>query len=143
MDTALANNQGELVIPVIVTGTFQHPAVAPDLQQIAQMKLKNLLPTTNNPGALTSGILGQILGKKGAAQNGNAQHPQGGLSGILGAIGKQTQQQQQPGQQPHGAVAGQPGQPQAQPTATPNPLGSILNRVLGGKKAQPTPTPKP
>ena len=26
MNTALANNQGELVVPVIVTGTFQHPA---------------------------------------------------------------------------------------------------------------------
>ncbi|MGE5325212.1 MAG: AsmA family protein [Actinomycetota bacterium] len=144
MNTALANNQGELVIPVIVTGTFQHPAVAPDLQQIAQMKLKNLLPTAKNPGALTSGILGQILGKKGGAQNGNAQQPQGGLSGILGAIGKQTQQQQKQGQAPQGAVAGKPGQqPQAQPTPTPNPLGSILNRVLGGKKkASPTPTPK-
>ncbi|HET9182688.1 MAG TPA: AsmA family protein [Candidatus Angelobacter sp.] len=142
MNTALANNQGELVIPVIVTGTFQHPSVAPDLQQIAQMKLKNLLPTSKNPGALTSGILGQILGKKGATQNGNAQQPQGGLSGILGAIGKQTQQQQQ--QQPNGAVTGNQGQqPQAQPTPTPNPLDSILGRVLGGKKkAQPTPTPK-
>lgn len=145
MNTALANNQGELVIPVIVTGTFQHPAVAPDLQQLAQMKLKNLLPTASNPGALTSGILGQILGKKGGAQNGNAQQPQGGLSGILGAIGKQAQQQQQKGQAPPGTVAGQPGhQPQAQPTPTPNPLGGILGRVLGGKKkAQPTPTPKP
>src|SRR5262252_5821088 len=30
MNTALANNQGELVMPVIITGTFQHPRVAPD-----------------------------------------------------------------------------------------------------------------
>src|SRR5581483_3957337 len=64
MNTALANNQGELVLPVIVTGTFQHPQVAPDLQQVAQMKLKNLLPTTKNPGQLTQGILGAILGNK-------------------------------------------------------------------------------
>src|SRR5579872_3162358 len=35
MNTALANNKGELVIPVIVTGTFTHPAFAPDLQKIA------------------------------------------------------------------------------------------------------------
>lgn len=140
MNTALANNQGELVIPVIVTGTFQHPAVAPDLQQVAQMKLKNLLPTTNNPGALTSGILGQILGKKGANQNGNGQQPQGGLSGILGAIGGKQQQQQQPNQ---GVSSNQGQQPQAQPTPTPNPLGGILDRVLGGKKkASPTPTPQ-
>jgi AsmA protein len=141
MNTALANNQGELVIPVIVTGTFQHPAVAPDVEQLAQMKLKNLLPTSKNPGALTSGILGKILGNK---TPGNGQQPQGGLSGILGAIGKQTQQQQQQQQPPNGAVTGNQGQqPQAQPTPTPNPLGDVLGRVLGGKKkASPTPTPQ-
>ncbi len=70
MNTALANNQGELVLPVIVTGTFQHPQVAPDVQQIAKMKLDNLLPTSKNPGQLTTGILGAILGNKN--QNGNA-----------------------------------------------------------------------
>ena len=42
MNTALANQQGELVIPVLVTGTFQHPIVAPDLQKVAQMKLQAL-----------------------------------------------------------------------------------------------------
>jgi hypothetical protein len=144
MNTALANNQGELVIPVIVTGTFQHPAVAPDVQQVAQMKLKNLLPTSKNPGALTSGVLGKILGNKSQGGNQGGQQPQGGLSGILGAIGKQTQQQQQQQQPPNGAVTGNQGQqPQAQPTATPNPLGDVLGRVLGGKKkASPTPTPQ-
>ena len=54
MNTALANNAGELVIPIILTGNFQHPQVAPDVQAIAQMKLQNLLPTSKNPGALTS-----------------------------------------------------------------------------------------
>ena len=180
MNTALANNEGELVIPVIVTGTFQHPAVAPDLQQLAQMKLKNLLPTSKNPGQLTTGIVGQILGGKNQGQNGG-QQPQGGLSGILGAIGgkqKPQQQQQQPntgvsgneGQQqpqqsqPQTGVTGNEGQqqpqqsqpetgatgnegqqqPQAQPTPTPNPLGAILDKVLGGKKSpSPTPTPTP
>ena len=70
MNTALANNQGELVLPVIVTGTFQHPQVAPDVQQIAKMKLDNLLPTSKNPGQLTTGILGAVLGNKN--QKGNA-----------------------------------------------------------------------
>jgi len=145
MNTALANNQGELVIPVIVTGTFQHPTVAPDVEQLAQMKLKNLLPTSKNPGALTSGVLGKILGNKSQGGNQGGQQPQGGLSGILGAIGKQTQQQPQQQQQPpNGAVTGNQGQqPQAQPTPTPNPLGDVLGRVLGGKKkASPTPTPQ-
>ncbi len=92
MNTALSNNQGELVLPVIVTGTFQHPQVAPDVQQIAKMKLDNLLPTSKNPGQLTTGILGAVLGNKN--QNGNAggaNQQKGGIGGILDAIGgKQT-----------------------------------------------------
>src|SRR5215467_6958117 len=80
MNTVLANNQGELVMPVILTGTFQHPQVAPDLQQLAQMKLQNLLPTSKNPGALTSGIVGAITGKN---------QGKGGLGGILGTLSGQ------------------------------------------------------
>jgi hypothetical protein len=112
--------------------------VAPDVQQLAQMKLKNLLPTSKNPGQLTSGIIGQILGNKNQGQNG-AQQPQGGLSGILGAIGGKQKQQQ-----PNSGVSANEGQkPQAQPTATPNPLGGILGKVLGGNRnASPTPTPE-
>jgi hypothetical protein len=46
---------------------------------IAEMKLKNLLPTSGDPGKLSSGIIGSVLGNKA-----------GGLSGVLGAIqGKQ------------------------------------------------------
>jgi AsmA protein len=141
MNTALANNQGELVIPVIVTGNFQHPMVAPDVQQLAEMKLKNMLPTSKNPGQLTTGILGQILGKgQGNTQNGTGQQPQGGLSGIMGAIGgKQKQPQQQPNQ---GVTGNEDQQPQAQPTPTPNPVGDILNQVMKQKKGgSPTPTP--
>src|SRR6185369_17886271 len=64
LNTALANNKGELVIPVIVTGTFQDPIFAPDLEQVAQMKLRNLVPDLSNPASITNGILGQILGSK-------------------------------------------------------------------------------
>lgn len=144
MNTALSNNQGELVLPVIVTGTFQHPQVAPDLQQIAKMKLDNLLPTSKNPGQLTTGILGAILGNKN--QNGNAtgtgQQQKGGLGGILGAISGQQQQQQQPASPAVGNNQGQ--QPQSSPTPAPN-LGDVLNQVLNRKKKdqQPTPTPTP
>ena len=123
MSTALANNQGELVMPVIITGTFQHPHVAPDVQQIAQMKLKNMLPNAKNPAELTTGILGAVLGNKN--QNGNAggaNQQKGGIGGILDAIsGKQQQQNQQnqPQQQQSPAVGnneGQPNQPQQQST---------------------------
>lgn len=148
MNTALANNQGELVMPVIVTGTLQHPQVVPDLQQIAQMKLQNVLPNTKNLG----GALGQILGGK---NQGGTGMPQGDLGGILGAIGgKKTPQPQQPSQQqpqqqpaqgsPQGQqqqpAAGTQGQPQPQQQPTPDPLGDLLNKVL---KKKPTPQPSP
>jgi uncharacterized protein involved in outer membrane biogenesis len=66
LNTALANKNGELVLPVIITGNMNHPIVTPDVQQIAQMKLKNLLPTAsgllngggNNVGGLVGGLLG-------------------------------------------------------------------------------------
>jgi AsmA protein len=153
MNTALANNQGELVLPVLVTGTFQHPQVAPDLEQIAQMKLKNLLPTSKNPGQLTNGILGAILGNKnqGGAEGQQGGQSKGGIGGILGAISGQQQQQQNQQQQPqqtgNPAVGTNQGQqPQASPTPTPTPgLGDVLNQVLNRKKknqATPTPTPQ-
>ncbi|HLK07942.1 MAG TPA: AsmA family protein [Candidatus Angelobacter sp.] len=149
MNTALANNQGELVLPVIVTGTFQHPQVAPDVQQIAKMKLDNLLPSSKNPGQLTTGILGAILGNKNQG-GANGQQPagqqqKGGIGGILDAIGgkQQQQNQQQPASPAVGSNQGQ--QPQATPTpAAPN-LGDVLGQVLNRKKkdqATPTPTPQ-
>jgi AsmA protein len=109
MNTVLANSNGELVIPAVVTGTMSAPRFAPDVQRIAQMKLKNLLPTTGNPGSLTSGILGALQGKglgglAGAATRqpaeGNAsatqQKPLDSLLGILQNKTQKQQQQQQP-----------------------------------------------
>lgn len=106
MQTALANKSGELVIPVIVTGTMNHPVFAPDLQKIAQMKLNGLLPTTGNPGQLVGGLLG---GKTGGQA--------GAVSGILGALtGKKNQQQgaqqqQQQQQNPVNQILGAFGKP--------------------------------
>jgi hypothetical protein len=126
MQTALANNRGELVIPMLVTGTFQHPSFAPDLNKIAQMKLQNMLPTSSNPGALTSGILGAILGSKGQGQQGQ----QGGLGDILGTLGGQQQKpQQQAGQQ-------QQQQQQQQPRKPANAVQDILNQVFGKQEQQ-------
>jgi uncharacterized protein involved in outer membrane biogenesis len=123
MNTALANNKGELVIPVIVTGTFSRPMFAPDLQKIAQMKMQHLLPSTSNPGALTSGILGTLLGGQGS-------QGQKGIGGVLGALGGQQQQQKNP-------------QQQQAPQQQQNPLGNILNQVLQNQnKRQQQPPPK-
>ena len=105
LNTALANKNGELVLPVLVTGNVNHPVVAPDVQQIAQMKLKSILPTA---GGLMTGKGGNDLG--------------GIVGGLLG------------GQQPHAQPQpGKPGQAQPQNQQN-NPLGSALDQLLGGKK---------
>jgi uncharacterized protein involved in outer membrane biogenesis len=131
MDTALANNRGELVMPVIVTGTFSNPHLAPDLQKIADMKLHNLLPTTDNPVGAAAGLLGGVTGGKGQGSQ------QGGLGGIVGALTGQQQQQQQQQQQPAAAAQPQPQQKQQQQQQQPeNQLNQLLNGVLGGNKNQ-------
>jgi hypothetical protein len=120
MNTALANSQGELVLPVIVTGTFQHPMVTPDVQQIAQMKLQNLVPTSKSLGAL--------FGNKGGTSG-----QQGGIEGILGAVGGNKQQQpSSPG------TSKNPAQPPQQNQGS---WSDVLNQALGSKKPAPSPTP--
>ncbi|MEO6120133.1 MAG: AsmA family protein [Terriglobales bacterium] len=64
LNTALANAKGELVMPVLVTGSFTNPKVSPDFKRLAQMKLDNLLPSMVSPGSLTTSILGGLLGGK-------------------------------------------------------------------------------
>jgi uncharacterized protein involved in outer membrane biogenesis len=77
LNTALANTKGELVIPVLVTGTFRQPIFTPDVEKLAQMKLQNLVPGVENPAGLTNGILGQILrGKPLPNQNQQPQQAQ-------------------------------------------------------------------
>ena len=61
MQTALANKRGELVVPVLVTGTFSNPTFAPDIQQIAGMKVKGLVPNFDDPASIT-GTLQALLG---------------------------------------------------------------------------------
>ncbi len=108
LNTALANNKGELVIPVIVTGTMAHPAFAPDAAAMAKMKLNNLLPSVSDPSKLASGI----MGGKGAG---------GIVNGLLGG-----------GTQP----AAQPGKAQPNQQQTPqDTVNSLLNQF--GKKKKP------
>lgn len=83
LETALANNKGELVLPVNITGTTAHPVVTPDAHAIAEMKLKHLLPSTGNPGSLVNSLLG------GAGQQGqNKNQPQDTLKSLLNSLGK-------------------------------------------------------
>lgn len=114
LTTALANRKGELVVPLIVTGTFEKPRFAPDVEKIARMKLENLVPSLSDPGGLTQGILGAILGKKETPDG--SQQPQGEaaeakkepaapatnpLEDVLGAIlGQQQKKKEQKPSQP-------------------------------------------
>ena len=108
LNTALANNKGELVIPVRVTGSLAKPVFTPDTEAIAQMKLNSLLPTAGDPTKLSSSILGALTGKGGTANP---------LRDILGGG-----QQQQSGQAK-----------KQQPPAVEDTVNSILN-AIGGKK---------
>ncbi|HET9304802.1 MAG TPA: AsmA family protein [Candidatus Sulfotelmatobacter sp.] len=98
MKTALANNQGELVIPALVTGTFSKPKFEPDVQQMAQMKLKGLIPNINNPASV-AGTLQNLLGgpkNPGEAPQQQAQQQQNPVQQILGLFGKKKQDNEQP-----------------------------------------------
>jgi uncharacterized protein involved in outer membrane biogenesis len=68
LTTALSNNEGETVIPVIISGTFDKPAFAPDAQAFLKMQRDRLIPGMDNPRGALSGILGGITGKKPAAE---------------------------------------------------------------------------
>ncbi|MBV9035464.1 MAG: AsmA family protein [Acidobacteriaceae bacterium] len=107
METALANNKGELVLPVLVTGTTAHPVFAPDTQALAKMKLNNLLPTVSDPSKLVNAI----SGKQGVG---------GIMNGLLGGGNRQPNQN------------GAQQQQQQQPS---NPVDSILQQ-FGRKKKQ-------
>lgn len=98
MKTALANNQGELVIPAIITGTFSNPHFQPDVQQLAQMRLKGLIPNMNNPSSITGALSGLLGGAKAPGQTntqqpGQAQQPAANaVQQVLGGLfGKKKQ----------------------------------------------------
>ena len=102
----MANKNGELVLPVIVSGTMSHPIVAPDLAKIAQMKLNNIIPNAagllGGKGGNAGGILGTLLGGqsqpqgqqtgKPAQQPTQQQQLQDALGGLLGGTKKKPPQ---------------------------------------------------
>ena len=90
---ALVNSQGQLVVPANVTGTFQSPRFTPDLQRMAQMKLKGMVPTADNPLGAASSILGGILGQKGQPAKGQQQQrQQNPVDQVLSIFGKEKKQ---------------------------------------------------
>ena len=115
LNTALANKNGELVLPVLISGNMGRPIVTPDVQKIAQMKLDNIIPSA-----------GGLLGGKG-----------GGSGGILGALlgGQQPQQTQQAQQAQQAQPAGKPATNQQQQ------LQDAIGSLFHGKKDK-KPPPK-
>lgn len=105
MKTALANNKGELVVPALITGTFSNPRFSPDVQQLAQMKLKGLVPNINNPASVAGALQNLLGGMKAPAgqqpsqdqQQSEQNQQQNPLQEALGGLfGKKKQQQTAP-----------------------------------------------
>ncbi|MDP9269328.1 MAG: AsmA family protein [Acidobacteriota bacterium] len=61
MMTALADQNGQLILPVIISGTFSTPRFTPDVQRIAEMRLQQ---TISDPLGTAGGILGTIFGSR-------------------------------------------------------------------------------
>jgi AsmA-like C-terminal region len=81
LTTAVANQNGEIVVPMVITGTFQDPEFAPDLQKVAEMKLQQIVP-----GGLLKGIL---RGKPGEQEEQDKRNDiPDVLDRIFGGIGK-------------------------------------------------------
>lgn len=134
LSTALANQQGELVIPMRVTGTAQQPRFAPDVEQVAQMKLRNLVPSLRDPQALTSGVLGAIGG--GNQQEGGAAG--GRIRDLVGAItGREKPKEGEdppPAPPPQGQEPAEPEEPRQDPGSR---IEDALRGILGGRQKPP------
>ena len=78
------------MIPAIITGTFDKPKFSPDMHQVAQMKLKGLLPNSSNPAGAVSGLLGGLLGQKSGSQanQSTAQPQQNPVQNLMDIFGK-------------------------------------------------------
>jgi uncharacterized protein involved in outer membrane biogenesis len=64
LTTVLSNANGEIVIPVIITGNFKQPRFAPDTAAFAKMQRDRLLPGLDNPSKALGGLLDSLTGKK-------------------------------------------------------------------------------
>ena len=118
MATVLANQRGELVVPMLVTGTMQQPQFAPDAERIAEMKLRNLVPDIRNPQKLSTAI-----------------------EGIVGAItGRGAKPATPPPQDNEGTQAQPAPQPESKDPA--KQIEDALRKLLGGRKTKEPPPEK-
>jgi uncharacterized protein involved in outer membrane biogenesis len=85
MNTAFTNSNGEIVLPAIVTGSFNKPKFAPDLKAVVDLQKQKYL---SKEGALdtVSKALG-AFGKKTDSPDQPADKKPSGLKGLLDVLG--------------------------------------------------------
>jgi hypothetical protein len=71
-----------------VTGTFAKPRFAPDAARVAEMKLKNVLPSTGSAGGIVSGILGRAVAGRQEQPPAAAETKRKGILGVLERLGE-------------------------------------------------------
>jgi AsmA protein len=127
MATVLGNDRGELVVPLTITGTMEHPLFAPDLPRLAEMKLRRRAPTFASPGDLTADILGHL-------GNAGAETPTRLLDDLLEALAGRGARRMP--QAPVGAQPPPPKQaaPREQPGDPARAIEDALRRLLDGRK---------
>ena len=137
MSTALANEHGELVVPLLLSGTTARPRFAADTARIAEMRKRNAAPSLRDPQGLSSTILGEIgRGREGAPR------PLEDLVGAIAGRRKPAAQQEPPKEGPEPSKAGEPSkegqEPKKEGTAptTDRTVGDVLKDLLRGRKTE-------
>ncbi len=88
VNVAFTNNNGELVLPAIVTGGFNRPKFAPDLKAVVELQKQKYLPTKENAGEVVSRAIGAFTGKKNeTTPDQPGEKKPSGLKGLLDALG--------------------------------------------------------
>ncbi|HTG75489.1 MAG TPA: AsmA family protein [Terriglobia bacterium] len=64
LKTALANEKGELLVPVIISGNLTKPKFAPDTQALLRLQTNKLLPGLDDPQKALTNMLDIFSGKK-------------------------------------------------------------------------------
>jgi uncharacterized protein involved in outer membrane biogenesis len=135
LTTALANQQGELVVPMIVTGTTAQPRFAPDVQRVADMKLRNLVPSLRDPQGLTSRVLGAVGGQRDDSRTAGER-----IGDLVGAISGRRAEPSGEAKEPASKDdAKAPADTPERPPAT-NRLQDALRGLLGGREKPAPPT---
>ncbi len=93
LSTVLSNRRGDLVLPILVSGTFSQPRFAPDAEQMAKLKLSGLF------GAGGGSVQGLIETLTGKPPDPNAKPgekpPQDPMSDLLNQLLKKKDQKKQ------------------------------------------------